>query len=160
ASADHLFTVTLADGKVHRSMEMQGDIAGLGLIGDERAFVIRGTEVVLVDLAKGETLKTVAVLKEKGPRGSKVSAYDRVGDRLYVTDGIGNGLAIVDLKQGEVVDRIPLNGYSWFSGVRVTGDQAFLTGINLSYGVNNPLWECVDLKTKKVTHLREKDFRD
>ena len=64
----------------------------------------------------------------------------------------------MDLEAGKVVDEMG-GGYDWFSGLQIAGDKAFVRTINLSYGINNPLFGFYDLKTKKYSDLKHPDAK-
>jgi len=146
-----------------RSIEFPADVRGLGFIDADSVFVIAGSAVAVVDLPAGGIVRTIEVAPtdeaaEWRKRESKrvLTAFQRVGNRLYVADAFhyyDSRLSVIDLDKGKVLDRI--EGISfWSTGLQVVGDKAFVPGVNLGYGVNSPEFICIDLKSKKPTALK------
>jgi hypothetical protein len=150
AGRKQLQVVDVATGKVARAADFRGDVRGLGFAGDDRAFVMTPKDVVLVDLARGEAVQTVSLLKDD-TRMNGLTACQKAGDRLYVVVGqaYSSELAVIDLKEGKLLDRSPANSY-WVGGICVTGERAYEAGINFSYGINSKHYWTVDLKNKKT----------
>ncbi len=161
ASDGGLHIVDLKSGQILHSADYKGEVHGLGFAGDNRVFILDHADVVILDVAGGETVQTIPILKE-GPNRAKgaapLSVYQKVGKLLYVADSHGMTLKVVDLDAGKVVDEMRF-GYSWLSGLHVVGDKAFVRTINLSYGINNPQFGFFDLTTKKYTDLKHPDAR-
>jgi hypothetical protein len=149
-----LHVVDVVTGKATRSVDFRGEVRGLGFAGDDRAFVMTATDVVLLDLAKGETLQTVSLLKDE-KRMNGLTACQKCGDRLYVLVGeaYSSELVLIDLKEGKLLNRSSGIPY-WTGGICVTGERAYEAGVNFSYGINSKHYWTVDLKTKKVTELK------
>ncbi|HVS37889.1 MAG TPA: hypothetical protein VMS17_20185 [Gemmataceae bacterium] len=161
ASVPAINVIDLTTGKVLHSVKYIGEVHGLGFAGDDRVFVIGATNVVVLDLKSGETVQTVPVLKpeQAEKRGTAaVSAYQRVGNLLYLAENAAMRFDVVDLEAGKVVAELRA-GYDWFGGLQVIGDKAYVRSINLSYGINNPQFGFFDLKTKKYIDLKHPDAK-
>jgi hypothetical protein len=174
ASADQILVADLGDGKILHSVKYTGEVHGLGFVGGDRIFVLGRTDVVVIDAASGETVSCIPLVKENESvlreRSSAVSAYQKVGNILYIADVNRTDVRIVNLDAGKVLDALQ-GGYNWYTGMQIVGDRAFVRTVNLSYGINNPQIGYFDLKTKKYTalehpgdqrfpHIQEKDFDD
>jgi hypothetical protein len=167
ASQGKLFVVDLASGKTLHSAEFSGAVRGLGFLDADRVFAIDGFTVKVVDVTAGKTVQTIEIAKEN-PEGRKrsqgaagIMGFQRVGTRLYVIDNSGyysSRVSVVDLDNGKVLDQ--MNYSFWCSGLQVVGDRVYLRGVNLSYGINAPTFEFIDLKTKKTTALKDGAVRE
>ncbi len=158
ASQGELHIIDLKSGQILHSADCKGEVHGLGFAGDARVFVLGRTDVAIMDVAAGETVKSIPILKDEQPnrpaRPGALSAWQKVGKLLYVADSdLGRGLKVVDLEEGAIRDNMK-SGYDWYTGLQVTGDKAFVRTINLSYGINNPDFGFFDLKTKKYIGLK------
>ncbi len=160
ASTGEVFVIDLATGKPIRSMEFKCNVRGLGFLDGDRVFVRSNSEVTVLDLAARKVLHTIDFLprKEDAPSKREVAAgfptaHCRVGSRLYVVSFLyGKNLSVLDLENGKLLEQASVSWY-WPGSVCVAGDRAFVAGINLSYGINDPHFGCVDLKTQKYTEL-------
>ncbi len=153
--------IELSNGKVLHSAKYKGEVHGLGFAGDDRVFILDHADVVILDVASGETVQTIPIRKEDPNRTkgtAPLSVCQKVGELLYVADSRSKSVKVVDLDAGKVVDEMHV-GYSWLSGLHVVGDKAFVRTINLSYGINNPQFGCFDLTTKKYSELKHPDAR-
>jgi hypothetical protein len=156
ASDDAIHVIDLNGGMMLHSAKYKGEVHGLGFAGDNRVFILGRTDVTVLDVSNGETVRTIPILKEErvgAGQPAALSAYQKVGNLLYVADSVAMRLKVVDLEAGKVVDEMG-GGCEWYTGVQVVGDRAFVRLINLSYGINNPLFGVFDLKTKKYSDLK------
>ena len=157
SSDGKLHIIDLKSGQILHSADYKGEVHGLGFAGGDRVFVLGRTDVVVMDVAAGETMKSIPILRDEPNRPARpgaLSACQKVGKLLYVADSdLDRGVKVVDLEEG-TVQNCGNSGYDWYTGLQVVGDKAFVRTINLSYGINNPLFGCFDLKTKKYTDLK------
>ena len=90
ASDGHLHIVDLKSGMILHSTEYKGEVHGLGFAGDNRVFVVGRTDVTVMDVATGETVENIPILKDEQPnrpaRPGALSACQKVGKLLYVAD--------------------------------------------------------------------------
>ncbi len=152
SAAPAINVIDLSNGKVLHAVKYKGEVHGLGFVGDDRVFVIGATDVVVLNVAGGDVVQTIPVVKpDRTQRAgmAALSTYQKVGKLLYLADNAAMRVQVVDLEAGKVVDELRA-GYDWFGGLQVVGDKAFVRSINLSYGINNPQFGWFDLKTKKL----------
>ncbi len=153
ASPGKAYVIDLKTGKTVHWASFRGEtVHGLGLIGKGRAFVHTGTTVAMLDFVWGASQGTIDLgAAPKQPRRRSFSPLcQRVGQRLYVTNGSTNEMLAIDLDKGKVSEKIALPGER-LGGIRVVGDKALLLDSRLGYGVlYNSLGE-LDLKTKKYS---------
>jgi hypothetical protein len=152
ASPGKAHLINLTNGKVERCVPFTGEtVLGLGLIGNDKAFVYTGPAVVFLDLTAGKVLNALEV----GPAyraaawgGAETRSCQRVGQRLYVSNGTGKGLAVVDLDKGKLLDPIAIPpGRAGIA--HVVGDRALVYSSSTCYGVRTHVVNEFDLKTKK-----------
>ena len=158
ASDGRLHVINLKGGMIEHSAEYKGEVHGLGFASENRVFVLGRLDVVVVDVAGGETVQTIPILHDEPnqpTRAAALSSYQKVGKLLYVADSsrVDLRLKAIDLEAGKVVGEMG-NGFEWLTGLRVVGDRVFVRSINLGYGVYNPLFGYYDLKTKKRVELK------
>lgn len=149
------YLIDLKSGKSLRAMPIRAEgLVGLGLIDTRRAFTHTRAEVVVLDLESGKALHTIALRpgteRGLGAVNRGYSPSQRVGNRLFVACDSADGLAIIDLEKGKLLDKIKVP--AWRVGsISVVGDVATVVGLRYGYGVwTNSIAE-IDLKTKKVT---------
>jgi hypothetical protein len=157
ASSDHIYLVDLRTGKPDRSLDFSATVSGLGFLGEDRVFVQTGCSVEVVDLAAGKVLHTIATGEKPKTTDREQVRHCRVGRRLYASNASDGSLAVIDLHEGKLIDRIPADANrSWeaIGNIQVVGDKAFVERMFLGYGIWQKNVALLDLTTKKYTRLR------
>ena len=144
------------------SAKYKGEIHGLGFAGDNRVFVIGLQDVVVMDVAAGETVRTIPMVQEErrtGRRMAALSAYQKVGKLLYVADSRPHSAsrswtwkpARSSMKWATATNGSPACKWS--------ATRRSCAASTCSYGIDNPQFGWFDLKTKKYADLKHPDAK-
>src|SRR5262245_23951021 len=153
AGGDRVHVIDVVNDKAISSVDVKGTIRGLGLVAPTQGFVRTDTTVTVFDVQSGKVRHTVELTDKPPTERPQPTQHCLYRGRLYLPSAFDGSLAIVDLENGQVLDRIATNDWR-VGGVAVTGDRAFVVGLRLGYGVWANSLAALDLKTKKWTALK------
>jgi len=137
----HLHVIDLAGGQIVRTIDQAPPASGgIGFVAGDLLYVVDGQGVKIVEIATGRPRHVVAV------KGGVLMGCHQVGDRLYVAREYAGGLAVIDLKEGKLLDLIETR--DWLFQVQVVGDGAFVWGSFKGLGR-------IDLETRQYQALQQ-----
>jgi hypothetical protein len=142
-----------ASGKTLAVLDLKDRVHSVGFFGSSAAFARTATTVTVFEAASGKVLRTIELTDKPVSGHPEIASHFLCRDRLYVPSAYDGSLAIVDLKEGKVLDRITSNDWR-LGSVLVSGDKAFVVGLRLGYGVWTESLAVIDLQTKKITPLK------
>jgi hypothetical protein len=146
---ESLQAVDLASGKTIHEVAVSRGVKAFGFAGKDQAFLHDSRTVRIVDLTTSETLNTID-LGEVQDRRSRSSAWQKVGDRLFVV-GPDNTLCGIDLKSGKLSEKIAVESRAGIQDFRIEGAMVYCIGSPNAWGAVIDHITCVNLKTKKIT---------
>ena len=151
-SGDRLQVVELASdktvGKTVHEIAVGNAVRAFGFAGKGQAFLHLGRTVNLVELATGKTLHTIELAKEEGFRPRPSSAWQKVGDRLFVVGSDGS-LCDIDLAAGTLRERFWVESRAGIADLRVEGEVVYCLGSHSTWATRLDHLTCFNLKTKK-----------
>jgi len=149
-SGDRLQVIELVSRKTVHEVEVGGQsVYDFGFAGKGQAFLHCGNSLTIVDLATSETLHTIELGEAPGRRSS-ASAWQKVGDLLFVVGG-DSKLCVIDLTTGTLRERFHVESRAGIGALHVEGDMVYCLGSPFSWGATIDHLTCFNLKSKKST---------
>jgi hypothetical protein len=155
-----VYLVDLKEGKVLRRTEFPTGVQDVGLVNEQRGYVVAGNQLEIVDLAEGKTLHTIRLGDAGRMSGRGGIIADGASRRVVVPMGAAKpSLAVIDPESGKVIEQIAMPGmrmgdFHYAGDLQVVGEKVYVLGVRLGYGVWTETLGCVNVKERTFNLMK------
>ena len=163
ATETEICEISLKTGKLLKAYPHTQGRCGAVIVGDHKVFLNNGTNVAIMDMSDGTTLRKINLMP-KGMSSRTVTGattriqHARAGNRLYVVRPNTHGLAVVDLPTGRRVRDIHTGTRTLPTDIFHSDGTLFVIDRSTSYGVQQETlttFNAVTGKKKRSTSLND-----
>ncbi|HBV66047.1 MAG TPA: hypothetical protein DEF45_23850 [Rhodopirellula sp.] len=161
ATETEICEISLKTGKLLKAYPHTQGRCGAVIVGEHKVFLNNGTNVAIMDMSDGTTLRKINLMP-KGMSSRTVTGatariqHARADNRLYVVRPNTSGLAVVDLHDGRRVRDIHTGTRTLPTDIFHTDGTLFVIDRSTSYGIQHETlttFNAVTGKQKRSTSL-------
>lgn len=151
---DQVCEVDLATGRIVRTAKHHISNGRAGVIDEHLVFIHNGRKLEIIDLDRKSTLHSIILRDENGGLGFGPTTFPhaRSKDRLYVSVANEKEIAVVDLRNGELIEKIG-SPFGWNTGLVVAAGKLYASKLGISYGIVQERLIAIDLETRKWQNI-------